>query len=102
MKYKEDLIHLEFPTKSHSIDWLSNYLLRRLYFHEKIVLKNSDEEDIWTHLSGIVGFISSSGNMAVSYIFTQKKRTIDVFKRKCINISPLFHDPPGETPLAYK
>lgn len=30
--------------------------------------------------------------MAVSYYFTQKKRLLNVFNKKCLNISPLFLD----------
>ncbi|EAR98561.2 Serine/Threonine kinase domain protein (macronuclear) [Tetrahymena thermophila SB210] len=92
LKYKNETIHYEFRTKEKNVEWLFNFILRRLYYYEKNVLKNEDEENITQSLQQIVSFVSSSQNIAVTYYLTQKKRPISIFNNKCMHIQPLYYD----------
>ena len=40
------MIHYEFKIKGKTVEWLFSYLLRRLHYYEKNVLKNENEENI--------------------------------------------------------
>ncbi|KAL4450299.1 hypothetical protein ABPG74_009005 [Tetrahymena malaccensis] len=92
LKYKNETIHYEFRTKEKNVEWLFNFILRRLYYYEKNVLKNEDEDNITQSLQQIVSFVSSSQNIAVTYYLTQKKRPISIFNNKCMHIQPLYYD----------
>jgi len=69
LSYNDTELHFEFETAGHNSDWLVNFLLRRIYAYHIRVLEDNVEKTKEI-LRKIVGFVSTTSNMAVSYFFT--------------------------------